>query len=171
MGNYLSCGLLGQVCNTSGRGTKVIFPSGEIRRVTEPTKAAQLMLEAPNYFLVSTKSLKIGKRFAALNADEDLEMSSAYLFFPMSRLNAVVTAADMAVLFLAGSSASKRLGGVRISPESGGDMQIVQKVSAPKLNLDDIEEYSTPEFKHRLSMCRSKKPLLETIDEEPICMR
>ncbi|GFP95589.1 hypothetical protein PHJA_001703200 [Phtheirospermum japonicum] len=160
MGNYISCTLLGPV----GRATKVIFPSGEIRRVNAATKAAELMLETPNYFLVSTKSLHIGRRFAALNADEDLEMGNVYVFFPMSRRNAVVTAGDMAVLFLSANSALKRLGGRRISPTS-------EKVSAPKLNLDDIEEYSTPEFKHRLSMCRSKKPLLETIVEEPVCMR
>ena len=41
----------------------------------------------------------------------------------------------------------------------------------PKLNLDDIEEFSALEFKHRLSMCQPKKPLLETIAEEPVCCR
>ncbi|KAK6151035.1 hypothetical protein DH2020_015967 [Rehmannia glutinosa] len=176
MGNYISCTLLGPVGKASSRATKVIFPSGEIRRVNEPTKAAELMLETPNSFLVNTKSMQIGRRFAALNADEDLEMGNVYVFFPMSRLNSVVMAADMAALFLAANSVAKRvsLGSVRISPECGGDMQIVgrtEKFSVPKLNLDDIEDFSMPEFKHRLSVCRSKKPLLETIVEEPICLR
>ncbi|KAG8384137.1 hypothetical protein BUALT_Bualt04G0087000 [Buddleja alternifolia] len=172
MGNYISCTLSGPVGKSSRRGTKVIFPSGEIRRIYELTKAAELMLETPNYFLVNTKSLQIGKRFNALNADEDLEIGNVYVFFPMRRLNSVVMAADMGSLFLAANSAAKRgsLGCVRISPECGGDSQSVvsrENIPVTKLNLDDIEEFSTPEFKHRLSVCRSKKPLLETIVEEP----
>ncbi|CAA0839645.1 Unknown protein [Striga hermonthica] len=171
MGNYISCTLLGTAGKNSGRATKVIFPWGEIRRVDQPTKAAELMLEAPNSFIVSTRSLRIGRRFAALNADEDLEMGNVYVFFPMARLNTAATAADMAPLFLAARSVSKRgaaHGGAKISPESCGNGE---RMSVPRLKLDDIEEYSTPEFKHRLSMCRSKKPLLETIVEEPGCVR
>ncbi|KAL3813290.1 hypothetical protein ACJIZ3_014558 [Penstemon smallii] len=179
MGNYISCTLSGPVGKSSSRGTKVIFPSGEIRRLYEPTKAAELMLETPNSFLVNTKSLKMGKRFAALNADEDLEIGNVYVFFPMNRVNAVVAAADMGALFMAANSGGGKrssIGCVRISPECVGDVQIVRSceelpVAVPKLNLDDIEEFSTPEFKHRLSMCRSRKPLLETIVEEPVCFR
>ncbi|KAH6754948.1 hypothetical protein C2S52_009618 [Perilla frutescens var. hirtella] len=180
MGNYVSCTLSGPVGKASRRVTKVIFPSGELRPLRDPTKAAELMLEVPNSFVVNTKSLQIGKRFNALNADEDLEMGNVYVFFPMSRLNAVVTAADMGALFLAANSSAKRVsrGSVRILPECGaGDMQIVQstaekRATAPKLiNFSDIEEFSSPEFKHRLSMCRSKKPLLETIAEEPFFIR
>ncbi|KAL0450048.1 UNVERIFIED_CONTAM: hypothetical protein Slati_1561200 [Sesamum latifolium] len=175
MGNYVSCTLSVTVGKPSSRVTKVIFPSGEIRRLCDPTKAAELMLENPNSFLVNTRSLQIGRRFAALNADEDLEMGNVYVFFPMKRLNSVVMAADIGPLFMAANSAAKRgaLSGVRILPEAGADVQSAEKGSpaAPKLNLDDIEEFSTPEFRHRLSMCRSKKPLLETIVEEPVWLR
>ncbi|KAL6551833.1 hypothetical protein OROGR_007987 [Orobanche gracilis] len=173
MGNYISCALLGPAGKNSSRSTKVIFPSGKIRRVNEPTKAAELMLEIPNAFIVNTKSMQIGRRFFALNADEDLEMGNVYLFFPMNRLNTAVTAADMAVLFLAANTVSRKvsLRGARISPEISGDMQNGERSSLPRLNLDGIEEYSMPEFKHRLSLCRSKKPLLETIVEEQVCGR
>lgn len=183
MGNYVSCTLSTPVGWASSRGTKVIFPSGELRPLHEPVKAAELMLELPNSFLVNARSLQIGKRFSALNADEDLEMGNVYVFFPMSRVNAVVTAADMGALFLAAnasSSAKRRLrgGSVRILPEcgGGGDSQIARSstaaaAAAPKLNFEDIEDFSAAEFKHRLSMCRSKKPLLETIVEEPIAVR
>lgn len=178
MGNYVSCTLSGPVGKGSSRTTKVIFPSGELRPLHEPTKAAELMLEVPNSFLVNTKSLQIGRRFNALNADEDLEIGNVYVFFPMSRVNAVVAAADMAALFLAVNSSAKRIsrGSVRILP-CGGDLQIVEsaaaaeKPAAPKLNLDDIEDFSAAEFKQRLSLCRSKKPLLETIVEEPAFIR
>ena len=72
--------------------------------------------------------------------------------FSMKRLNSVVTAADMASLFVAANSAAKR---VQMSPES----------ALPKLNLDDMEELSTSGYKHKRSMTKSMKPLLETIAE------
>ncbi|KAK4426590.1 hypothetical protein Salat_1427600 [Sesamum alatum] len=173
MGNYASCTLSGPVSKSFIRGTKVIFPSGEVRRIYQPTKAAELMLEMPGFFLAEAKCLQIGKRLAALAADEDLEIGGVYVFFPMKRLNSAVTAGDMGALFMAASSAAKRVS--RVLPESGGDVEVGRSggkcAATGKLNLDEIEEFSTPEFKQRLSMCRSKKPLLETIVEEPVCLR
>ncbi|XP_051127365.1 uncharacterized protein LOC127248862 [Andrographis paniculata] len=149
MGNYASCAL-------SGPPGKVIFPSGEVRRLREPTKAAELMLEAPSHFLVDSRLLKIGRRFAALTltADDNLEINGVYVFFPMKRLNAAATAADMAALF-------RGRRGFRISPESGSGR--ASSALTTELNM----EAATPEFNRRLSMCRSRKPLLETIVEEP----
>ncbi|KAE8720276.1 DNA ligase [Hibiscus syriacus] len=163
MGNYVSCSL----STPSGKSIKVMFPSGEIRQFNASIKAAELMLETPNFFLVNTQSLKLGRRFSPLSADEDLELANAYAMFPMKRLNSTVSPADLGPLFLAANSAAKKgfAGKVRILPEDE------QKMSEPKLKLDDIEEFSTPEFRHRLSMSRSKKPLLETIAEEPFCCR
>ncbi|GAB4827932.1 hypothetical protein Ancab_034817 [Ancistrocladus abbreviatus] len=190
MGNYASCALSGPT-GRNRAAAKVIFPTGEIRHFSQPTKAAELMFDMPNFFLVNSLSLQIGRRFSALNADEDLEMGNVYVLFPMKRLNSVVSAADLGALFLAANSAAKRnssSGGVataiRAVPESTGRVsQVVPapavvdfgsqdlEVGAPTLNVNGIEELCSPEFKFRLSMCRSKKPLLETIVEEPICSR
>ncbi|KAG2715059.1 hypothetical protein I3760_03G059200 [Carya illinoinensis] len=183
MGNYVSCTLAGAPGGKHSRATKVIFPGGEIRQFREPIKAAELMLEIPNFFLVNSSSLHIGRRFSALNADEDLEMANVYVMFPMKRLRSVVSAADMGVLFLTANSMAKNSvsgGKVRFFLESGNAPNMVEgrttdermeneaahHVEVPKLNLDDIEEFSTPEFMHRLSMCRSKKPVLDTIAED-----
>ncbi|XP_073042063.1 uncharacterized protein [Primulina eburnea] len=172
MGNYTSCSLPGPVAKNSTRGTKVILPCGEYRRIHELTKAAELMVETPNYFLVNAESLRVGRRFSALNADEDLEMGNTYVFFPMKRLNTAATAADMDKLSAAANPATKRVG-VRILPECGEAasqhvVESVEKFYPPKLDLDDFQQYSALEMKHRLSVCcRSKKPLLETIMEEP----
>lgn len=165
MGNYISCTLSGPGGNKESRGIKVIFPCGEIRHFYEPIKAAEIMMETPNFFLVNTRSLHIGRRFSALNADEDLEMGNVYVMFPMKRVNSFVSAGDMGALLLTANSVSKRvsIGSLRILPEEN-------YCTLPKLNLDDIEDFSSEEFKHRLSMCRSKKPLLETIAEEPVCL-
>ena len=179
MGNYVSC-TLSTSLGKSSKSTKVILPSGEIRQFNEPINAAELMLETPNFFLVNSQSLKLGRRFSPLNADEDLDFANVYVMFPMKRVNSMVTTADMGALFIAANSAAKKgFGGkVRILPEDAEEanlryvsMENEEKKGTPKLNLDDIEEFSTPEFMHRLSMSRSKKPLLETIAEEPVCAR
>ncbi|XP_055826453.1 uncharacterized protein LOC129894867 [Solanum dulcamara] len=172
MGNYVSCTLLGQGGNKNSRLTKVIFPNGKIRNVHQQVKAAEIMLETPNFFIVNSRSLHIGKRFSALNADEDLEIANVYVMFPMKRLNSLVSAADLGALFLTANSVSKKVsfGRGKILPECTEEPNSTKydvKIDLPKLKLDDIEEFSTPEFKHMLSMCRSKKPLLETIVEEP----
>lgn len=185
MGNYISCRLSSST-STGGGGkqckllvTKVVIPSGEIRELNESVKAAEMMLETPNFFLVNIKSLHMGRRFSALNADQDLEMGSVYVMFPMNRLNSTVTTSDMGALFITAVANPKpkpkrQLSGgkVRVQPADHdhldqGQLQNIQD-KGPKLNLDDIEEFSAPEFMHRLSMCRSKKPLLETIAEEPV---
>ncbi|CAN4083155.1 unnamed protein product [Withania somnifera] len=174
MGNYISCTLSGPGGNKQSKGVKVMLPNGEITHFYQPIKAAEVMLETPNFFLVNTRSLHIGRRFSALNADEDLEMGNVYVMFPMKKLNSLVSAGDMGALLLTANSISRRvaIGSLRILPESCAAESSgveIEKSTLPKLNLDDIEEFSTEEFKHRLSMCRSKKPLLETIAEEPVC--
>ncbi|XP_014508088.1 uncharacterized protein LOC106767660 [Vigna radiata var. radiata] len=159
MGNYISCTL-----STAGskhwRGIKVIFPSGEIEEFEEGVKAAELMLEMPSFFVVNTRSLQIGRRFCALNADEELESGNVYVMHPMKRLNSVVRPSDMGALLLTAKRVTAK---VRVVPE--------KQVEEPKFNFEDIEEFSSPEFVHRLSITRSKKPLLETIAEEPVCAR
>ncbi|KAL8161137.1 hypothetical protein V2J09_012626 [Rumex salicifolius] len=167
MGNYASCALAGAAAGKSSRAAKVVLPGGDIRTLKEPMKAAELMLETPNFFLVNARSLQIGRRFAALNADEDLEIGSVYVFFPMKRLNSVVAAADMGALFMA----AKKKGKVRVVPEvavQGED----EEAPPARLKLEELaEELCLPEFSHRRSVCRSKKPVLDTILEEPICVR
>ncbi|PPD82574.1 hypothetical protein GOBAR_DD20494 [Gossypium barbadense] len=154
MGNYVSC-TLSTPFSKSSKTTKVILPSGEIKQYEELIKAAELMLETPNFFVVNSRSLKVG-----------------------TRVNSTVTTADMGALFMAVNSVTKKgFGGkVRILPEDQDNVSDVSlenedKRTMTNLNLDDIEEFSTPEFMHRLSMSRSKKPLLETIVEEPIRAR
>ncbi|KAL6007411.1 hypothetical protein ACLOJK_032908 [Asimina triloba] len=160
---------------------KVIFPDGEIRQIDQPVKAAELMLEMPTHFLVNSKSLHIGRRFSALAADEDLEMGNVYIMFPMRRVNSVVAPADMGALFLAANSAVRRSSGgklARILPEVGEAPRLIQAAESsatnwqenqgPRLNLEEIEDESVGEFQARLSMCRSRKPRLETIAEETV---
>ncbi|OMO96288.1 hypothetical protein CCACVL1_05013 [Corchorus capsularis] len=184
MGNYISCTLATPLVKT-GKAARVIFPGGEIKQFRDSVKAAELMLECPNFFLTNSQSLHIGRRFSALGADEELEFGNVYVMFPMKRVNSVVTAADMATLFMAANSAARRISGggkVGVFPESiNGGQEISSKLECEnggsRLSLDlegvdNINGFAVAEFKYRLSVCRSRKPSLETIKEEPvICSR
>lgn len=169
MGNYISC-TLSTPGSRHSRTIKVIFPGGEIKHFHDTIKAAELMLEKPNFFTVNARSLYIGGRFSALSADEELEFSSVYVMFPMKRLNSRVTAADMGALLVTANAAAKRAcgGKVRILPESNNSNYDTNSDT----KVDEIKGMDLqPEFMHRLSFCKSKKPLLETIAEEPVCSR
>ncbi|KAK2458612.1 multidrug resistance protein ABC transporter family protein [Trifolium repens] len=172
MGNYVSCTLAPPLMRNA-KATRVILPTGEVKQFREIMKAAELMLENPNFFLVNSRSLHISRRFSPLAADEELEFGNVYIFFPMRRLNSVVTGADMAVLFLAANSAAKRLhaGKTRVQPDESNSevvkVEIDQNDSVPRLSLEGVESG----FSYRLSYCRSRKPILETINEEPIRSR
>jgi hypothetical protein len=177
MGNYVSCTLATPLIKHS-KASRVIFPGGEVRQFRQLVKAAELMLECPNHFLSNARSLHIGRRFSALTADEELELGNVYIMFPMRRVNSIVTAADMAVLFMAANSAAKRISGgkVRILPESGAGgnkSEVAEAESNVKEESDEVEGFDqvVPEFKFRLAACRSRKPMLETIKEEPVRLR
>ncbi|KAJ7943056.1 DUF4228 domain-containing protein [Quillaja saponaria] len=177
MGNYLTCHL-GSPLMKSSKAARVIFPNGEVKQFKESIKAAELMLECPNFFLTNSRSLHIGKRFNALSADEELEFGNVYILFPMKRLFSFVTAADVAVFLMAVNSAAKRITGsgrVQVSPEASGaddenqrERQSSAEGEGQRLSLDGNE---LSEFQFRLSVCRSRRPNLETISEEPIYSR
>ncbi|XP_010558673.1 PREDICTED: uncharacterized protein LOC104827233 [Tarenaya hassleriana] len=171
MGNYASCSL-SKNSSSSSPSAKVILPDGEVHEVYAPTKAAEIMMEIPNHFLVDAKALKIGRKLSPLPADEDLDLRRGcrvYVVFPMRRASSAANSSDMARLFLAAGKKRRRggSGGVRVSP--GGEDDDVRLVfPARKLSLEDIEEVSAAEFMHRMSVSKSKKPQLETIAEESV---
>lgn len=168
MGNFISCAFVAPKLK-SPKSARVILPSGEIRQFRQPVKAAELMLEAPSFFLVNSKSLNIGRRFSPLTADEDLEFGNLYVMFPMRRANSLVTAADVAVFLMAANSAPKRIAGAnngKISPEA----EAASPSSESRLEVLFLEG-AAPEYQFRLASCRSKRPGLDTIVEEPLFSR
>ncbi|KAG5240452.1 DUF4228 domain-containing protein [Salix suchowensis] len=162
MGNYISCTLSTPLIKNS-KAARVVFPNGDVRQFREPVKAAELMLECPNFFLTNSQALHIGRRFSALGADEDLEFGNVYLMFPMKRVSSTVSAADMAVFFMAANSAAKRISGgnnkTRVLPESVVIRTLEKskgsEVGAPRLSGRG-EGFRCPEYMYRLSSCRSR---------------
>ncbi|KAM7279992.1 hypothetical protein ACFE04_007126 [Oxalis oulophora] len=168
MGNHLSCAL---PC-TRRKSAKVILPNGEIRRLNAPIEAAEIMFELPNSFLVNSRSLKIGRKFSVLNADQELELANVYVMFPMNRRNSLITEDDVEQLTLIMTNSLARRGKSRESLTKSSKVwkSKEDKVVVPKIKLDWFEEYCTPELEYTMSMSRSRKPLLETIiesEEEP----
>ncbi|XP_076902444.1 uncharacterized protein LOC143557202 [Bidens hawaiensis] len=160
MGNYASsCSFIVVSIAKSNKPARVVLPSGEIRVVREPTKVAEIMLECPGFFLVNARTLTINRCFTPRLADEDLEVGNVYVMFPMRRVNSMVTPADMAVFWMAGGNTRKR---ILTTDSGGGEVNVVEQ---PRLAVD------VPEFSYRLAVCRSRKPVLDTIMEEPVCVR
>ncbi|KAL8507514.1 hypothetical protein ACS0TY_018162 [Phlomoides rotata] len=158
MGNYISCTLASPIGKAPCRATKVIFPSGELRHIYKPTKAAELMLERDAEFLHCQHQISANREkiFCSERRRRSVNWKCVRVF-PMNRVNSLVKPTDMGALLLVANSSAKMIAcvGVRILPDSGGDMQSSEKSAAlPKLNLDDIEEFTTPEFKHRMSIPR-----------------
>ncbi|KAJ1377715.1 hypothetical protein SESBI_48612 [Sesbania bispinosa] len=136
MGNYISCTLAPPLMRNA-KATRVVFPTGEVKQFKEIVKAAELMLENPNYFLTELRRHR-RRHGGAL---------------------------------LAANSAAKRLsaGKARVIPDNGGQHaeESSEARDVPRLSLEGVESG----FRYRLSYCRSRKPVLETINEEPIRSR
>ncbi|KAG5403328.1 hypothetical protein IGI04_009447 [Brassica rapa subsp. trilocularis] len=173
MGNYASCARSN--ITPSSSSSKVILPDGEVRHIHAPTKAAELMMEIPSFFLVDAKTLKIGRKLKPLAADDDLQTRGCHVYvaFPMTRATSAANASDMARLFLAAKkqqrrrvrTAVKHCHNGRISPEGEEDVKMMS-AGSKLMSLVDIDEFSAAEFMHRISNSKSKKPKLETIAEE-----
>ncbi|KAM3217052.1 hypothetical protein P3L10_026495 [Capsicum annuum] len=150
MGNFISCSTSPKVMSSTS--PRVIFRNGEIQKFNEPIKAAELMLESPNSFLVNSNSLIVGRRFSPLSADEELEFGNIYIMFPMKRVNSMITTKDIISIG-------------KPAPET--------EATADKLLENDgfgpLGFPKGPEFRYRVRVsCRSRKPLLETIMEEQV---
>ncbi|KVH96232.1 Protein of unknown function DUF4228 [Cynara cardunculus var. scolymus] len=145
MGNYASaCNLMISPRMKSNKAARVIFPTGEIRQFQESVKAAEIMLDCPNFFLVNSQSLNINRRFSPLSADEELESGNFYIMFPMRRLNSMITPADMALFWMSANSAAKRIESKKIN----GDAKAMEEDEVEQLRMA-VEEL--PEFGYRMA--------------------
>ncbi|KAJ1263980.1 hypothetical protein BS78_09G228100 [Paspalum vaginatum] len=174
MGNYLSCTLA--KAPGGGRCARAILPDGAVRPVPLPATAAEVMMDAPGHFLVDARAAAPGARLAALPADEELELGAVYAAFPMKRLGTVLAPADVARLAAAAarearrgssSSSSAKVADV-VAPEAPAaevDEQ-APRVRLEEMVVDDAAAAELGALKHRLSSARSRRPALETIQEE-----
>jgi hypothetical protein len=166
MGNYLSCTLAKA---PGGRCARVILPDGGVRQVALPATAAELMMDAPGHFLADARSAGLGARLAALAADEDLELGGVYAAFPMKRLGTPIAATDVARLAAAATRKARRSAKVA-NVIAAAPVEVVED-APPRLRLEEmvVDDAAAAEIgvlKHVLSNARSRKPTLDTIEEE-----
>ncbi|KAF8716270.1 hypothetical protein HU200_026555 [Digitaria exilis] len=172
MGNFLSCTLA--KAPGGRRCARVILPDGLVKQVSLPATAAELMMDAPGHFLVDARGAGLGSRLSALAADEDLELGGAYATFPMKRLGTPLAPADVARLAAAATREARRTAKVSSVVVVAAPPHAVEEEEeeAPRLRLeemvvdDDAAAAELGALKHRLSNARSRKPTLETIQEE-----
>lgn len=171
MGNYLSCTLAkAPGPRPGGKRARVILPDGGVRQVALPATAAELMMDAPGHFLVHVHArgagLGLGARLAALPADEELQLGAVYATFPMKRLGTPLAAPDLARLAAAAAREAHRSAKVA----SAAVVAAPPPEDAPRLRLEEmVDDAAAAEIavtKHRASGARSRRPTLETIDEE-----
>ncbi|KAK3134896.1 hypothetical protein QOZ80_5BG0412130 [Eleusine coracana subsp. coracana] len=170
MGNYLSCTL---AKTPGGRCARVILPDGGVRQVALPATAAELMMDAPGHFLVDARAAAgLGSRLAALAADEELELGGVYATFPMKRLGSPVAAADVARLAAAATREARRSAKVAnvVAAASLAADAVAEEAPPRSLRLEEmVDDAAAAEIgvlKHRLSNARSRRPTLDTIQEE-----
>lgn len=146
MGNCVSCSctLPAGSIGSGASSIQIIFPGdAEARHLDGPATAAELMLDAPGHFLVRAGSLGVGRRLVPLPADKNLEAGEVYVMFPMRRANAIMTAADVAAL---------------ASPDAAAPVEAAP-LDAPESEVGEM-------WSRGLRTCRSRRPALDTIDEE-----
>ena len=177
MGNYMSCTLAKAPGSGGGKCARVILPDGGVRQVPLPATAAELMMDAPGHFLVDARGAGLGARLAALPADKELELGAVYATFPMKRKGTPLAAADVARLAAAATrearrSSAKVANAVVVAPPAEVvAVAVAVAEDAPRLlrleeMVDDAAAAEICELKHRASNARSRRPTLETIEEE-----
>lgn len=123
-------------------------------------------MEFPSYFLVNSNSMQIGRRFSTLSADEDLEIGNIYVMFPMRRVSSTVADGDVAILLMAAKM--KMVVAQNNQDVQEGEIFKRDEHMGSFCNFVEMEGSFEEDFKYRMSVCRSIKPKLETIKEEPI---
>ena len=167
----MSCTLAKAPGSGGGKCARVILPDGGVRQVPLPATAAELMMDAPGHFLVDARGAGLGARLAALPADKELELGAVYATFPMKRKGTPLAAADVARLAAAATrearrSSAKVANAVVVAPPAEVVAEAAPRLLRLEEMVDDAAAAEICELKHRASNARSRRPTLETIEEE-----
>ena len=167
MGNYMSCTLAKAPGHGGGKCARVILPDGGVRQVPLPATAAELMMDAPGHFLVDARGAGLGARLAALPADKELELGAVYATFPMKRKGTPLAARLAAAATReARRSSAKVANAVVVAPPAEVVAEAAPRLLRLEEMVDDAAAAEICELKHRASNARSRRPTLETIEEE-----
>ncbi|EEE64622.1 hypothetical protein OsJ_19474 [Oryza sativa Japonica Group] len=102
---------------------------------------------------------------------QELELGAVYAKFPMKRLGKPLAPADMARLAAVATREARRSAKVAAAVVAPPPTPLQAEDAAPRLRLDEMVDDEAVAadmnvYKHRLSSERSRRPTLETIQEE-----
>ncbi|KAG0519121.1 hypothetical protein BDA96_09G236900 [Sorghum bicolor] len=191
MGNYMSCTLAkapGSGGGGGGKCARVILPDGGVRQVPLPATAAELMMDAPGHFLFLVDARgkpSLGARLAAVPADEELQLGAVYATFQMKRKGTPLAVDDVARLAAAAAEATRearrssaKVANAVVAPppaQLAAAETVAEDAPCCRLRLEEMVDDEVAaeigELKHRASNARSRRPTLETIEEEYMSSR
>uniref|UniRef100_A0A6N2KZJ1 Uncharacterized protein n=1 Tax=Salix viminalis TaxID=40686 RepID=A0A6N2KZJ1_SALVM len=98
MGNYTSCCVVVSL-SSKPKTAKLINSQGNLRQVSLPVKAAELMIEELGHVIsLVDDQLKQRSRTIAMRADEELLPGKVYLSVPLSKVNCKISAPKLAII-------------------------------------------------------------------------
>ncbi|KAB5552219.1 hypothetical protein DKX38_009530 [Salix brachista] len=128
MGNYTSCCVVVSQLSRKPKTARLINSQGNLRQVSLPVKAAELMIEEPGHVISLVDELKQRSRTIAMRADEELLPGKVYLSVPLSKVNCKISAPELAIIeatiaACARRSSKKRSGTAKVLPAMAVDLK------------------------------------------------
>ncbi|CAK7343698.1 unnamed protein product [Dovyalis caffra] len=166
MGNRTSCCAI--TFSRKPKTAKLIDSKGNLRQVSPPVKAAELMLEEPGHVIALVDELKQRSRIIAMRADDELLPGKVYLLVPLSKVSCKISASELATIesTIAASakrSSKKRSRGAKVLPAMAVDLR---EEEGSEGEVKVLEGNDTSATGYQLGNYRPWSPALEPISEE-----
>ncbi|KAJ6993084.1 hypothetical protein D5086_012678 [Populus alba] len=166
MGNYTSCCSVGTL-SRKPKAAKLINSQGNLRQVTLPVKAAELMLEEPGHVIAPVDELKQRSRTIAMRADDELLPGKVYLSVPLGKVNCKISASELEIIestiAACAKRSSKKRSGAKVLPDMAVDLR---EEKGSESGVKVLEGNDTSSTSYRLVNYRQWTLALEPILEE-----
>ncbi|KAJ6362819.1 hypothetical protein OIU78_003085 [Salix suchowensis] len=150
MGNYTSCCVVVSL-SRKPKTAKLINSQGNLRQVSLPVKAAELMIEEPGHVISLVDELKQRSRTIAMRADEELLPGKVYLLVPLSKVNCKISASELeiieATIAACARRSSKKRSGAKVLPAMAVDLK-EEKNSEGEVKVFEGNYTSSTSYRH-----------------------
>ncbi|KAJ4838658.1 hypothetical protein Tsubulata_004252 [Turnera subulata] len=180
MGNYTSCCVVSRPkpetnsTTISSTTAKLMDSKGNIRRVSVPVKAAELMLEEPGCAISLATDIRRTGRVIAMRADDELLAGKLYLLVPLNRVHCKVSEKEKRAIECAYAAFCG--GDHKRSPKMQRSAKVLPAVPVEmeeeegEGDLDEVKllgaQGGAGFAGYRSGNCRQWTPVLEPISEE-----
>ncbi|KAJ6969039.1 hypothetical protein NC653_036875 [Populus alba x Populus x berolinensis] len=126
MGNYTSCCVVFTCSRKVPKTAKLMDSQGNLRQVSLPVKAAELMLEEPGHAICPLHELKQRSRVVAMRADDELLPGKVYLLVTLSKVNCKISASEVAIMESSIAACAKRSSKKELEEGSEGEVNVLE---------------------------------------------